>query len=114
MNAIRTVVKMYTRDTWIWFFLLWMVLLLQFLLTLIVILIMILLFGGKTPVYPGGLITICVIMFVVGIITLNDTFPFALGFGCAEPITFWARRSWRLRSARSRRYSGCSARFSRS
>jgi hypothetical protein len=81
MNAIRTVVKMYTRGKLIWFFLPWIGLLLQFFAALIVILIITLLFGGKTPFYPGGLITICVIMFLVGIMTLNDTFPFALGFG---------------------------------
>jgi hypothetical protein len=79
MNAVRTVVKMHSRGTSIWFF--WpLVLLIQFLATLIVVLIL-LLFGGETPFYPGGLIAICVIMFLVGIFTLNDTFPFALGFG---------------------------------
>ena len=81
MNTIRTVIKMHTRGKLIWFFLPWMGLLLQFLAALIVILIIILLFGGKTPFYPGGLITICVIMFLVGIMSLADTFPFALGFG---------------------------------
>jgi hypothetical protein len=54
MNAIRTVVKMYTRGKLIWFFLPWMGLLLQFFAALIVILIINLLFGGKTPFYPGG------------------------------------------------------------
>jgi hypothetical protein len=78
MNAVRTVVKMHTRDPWIWFFLP-SALSIQFLATLIVVL-MIRLFGGKTPVYAGGWVYICVIMFVVGIVTLNDTFPFALGF----------------------------------
>src|SRR5258708_34579050 len=81
MNAIRTVIKIHTRGKLIWFFLPWMGLLLQFLAALIVILIIILLFRGKTPFYPGGLITICVIMFLVGIMSLADTFPFALGFG---------------------------------
>lgn len=80
MNAVRTVVKMHTRGKLIWLFGPWMVLMIQFLGTLIVVLI-ILLFGGKTPFYPGGLIAICAIMFYAGIVTLNDTFPFALGFG---------------------------------
>ncbi len=79
MNAVRTVVKMYTRGKLIWFFLPWMGLLIQFLATLIVVL-MIQLLAGKTPVYAGGLVFICVIMFYLGIVTLNDTFPFALGF----------------------------------
>ncbi len=81
MNAIRTVVKMYTRGKLIWFFSPWIGLLLQFLAALIIILIITLLFGGKTPFYPGGLVTICVIMFLLGIMSLTDTFPFALGFG---------------------------------
>jgi hypothetical protein len=81
MNAIRTVMKMYTRGKLLWFFLPWMGLMIQFLVALIVIRIL-LLFGGETPFYPGGLITICVIMFCVGIMTLNDTFPFALGWSC--------------------------------
>lgn len=52
MNAIRTVVKMYTRGKLTWFFGPWIGLLLQFLAALIVILIITLLFGGKTPFYP--------------------------------------------------------------
>ncbi len=79
MNAVRTVVKMHSRGISIWF-LLPSVLLIQFLATLIVILI-ILLFGGTTPFYPGGLVAICTLMFLLGIMSLNDTFPFALGFG---------------------------------
>ncbi len=79
MNAVRTVVKMHSRGISIWF-LLPSILLLQFLATLIVILI-ILLFGGKTPFYPGGLVAICTLMFLLGIMSLNDTFLFALGFG---------------------------------
>ena len=39
-----------------------------------------LVFEGKTPVYASGLVTICVFMFLLGIVPLNDTFPFALGF----------------------------------
>ncbi len=79
MNAVRTVVKMHSRGISIWF-LLPSVLLIQFLATLIVILI-ILLFGGTTPFYPGGLVAICTLMFLLGIMSLNDTFLFALGFG---------------------------------
>lgn len=81
MNAARTVVKMYTRGKLLWFFWPWMGLMLQFLVTLIVVLIL-QLFGGKTPFYPGGLIAICAIMFYVGVVTLNDTFLFALGWSC--------------------------------
>ncbi len=82
MNAVRTVVKMHTRDPLIWFSWSWGMLI-QLLLTLIVVLMIRLLGGGgKTSVYAGGggLVVICAIMFVVGIVTVNDTFPFALGF----------------------------------
>jgi hypothetical protein len=79
MNAVRTVVKMHTRDKLIWFFLPWMVLLGNFLITLIVVL-MIRLLGGKTPIYAGGLSSIYGVVCILGIVALNDTFPFALGF----------------------------------
>jgi len=79
MNAVRTVIKMHT-STLTWFFLP-SALLIQFLSTLIVIL-MIRFFGGKTPIYPGGLVSICVLMFLLGIVSLNDTFSFALGWSC--------------------------------
>lgn len=81
MNAMRTVVKMYTRGKWIWFFWPWVGLSLQFLAALIVILLIVFLAGVKTPFYPGGLVTICVLMFLGGLVNLTDTFPFALGFG---------------------------------
>jgi hypothetical protein len=82
MKALRTVVKMYTRGRLTWFFLPWVVLSIQFSVALIVTLIVELFGGGKPPVYPGGLITICVILFVWGVMNLAETFPFALGWGC--------------------------------
>ncbi len=87
MSAVRTVVNMYTRGKWIWFFWPWLVLLIQFFVSQIVILL-IRLFGGETPIYPGGFITICVIMFLGGIVALNDTFPFALGWSCRRTDFF--------------------------
>ncbi len=87
MSAIRTVVNIYTRGKWTWFFLPWMVLLMQFFVSQIVILL-VRLFGGGTTVYPGGLITVCVIMFVWGIMNLADTFPFALGWSCRRTDYF--------------------------
>ena len=87
MSAVRTVVNMYTRGKWTWFFLPWLVLLIQFFVSQIVILL-VRLFGGETSVYPGGFITICVIMFLVGIVALNDTFPFALGWSCRRTDFF--------------------------
>lgn len=83
MNAIRTMVKMHTRGTLLWLFGPWMGLMIQFLASLIVILIL-RLFEGQTPFYPGGLIAICAIMFLVGLVTLNDTFPLALGWSCSR------------------------------
>ncbi len=80
MSAVRTVVNIYTRGKWTWFFLPWVVLFAQFFVSQIVILL-VRLFGGETTVYPGGFITIGVIMFLWGMMSLADTFPFALGFG---------------------------------
>lgn len=87
MSAIRTVVNIYTRGKWTWFFLPWIGLLAQFFVSQIVILL-VRLFGGETTVYPGGFIAICVIMFVVGLVGVNDTFPFALGWSCRRTDYF--------------------------
>lgn len=80
MNAVRTVLNMHTRGKWL--SLLWPCIgwLIHFCVSMIVML-MILLFGGTIAYYPGGIIAICMILFVAGILILNDTFPFALGFG---------------------------------
>jgi hypothetical protein len=87
MSAIRTVVNIYTRGKWTWFFLPWMVLLLQFFVSQVVMLL-VRLFGGETTVYPGGLITVCVIMFLWGMMNLAETFPFALGWSCRRTDYF--------------------------
>lgn len=81
MNALRAVVKIYTRGKLNWFFLPWIVLSIQFPVAWIVNLIVGRFVGGTPPVYPGGLATIGVSMFVWGMMNLAETFPFALGFG---------------------------------
>lgn len=81
MSAIRTVMKMYTRGKWIRFFWPWTGLLCQFFPALIIIRIIEFFVGGSTLFYPGGLITICLIMFLGGLWDLADTFPFALSWG---------------------------------
>jgi hypothetical protein len=87
MNAVRTVVNIYTRGKWTWFFWPWVALLMQFFVSQIVILL-VRLFGGETTVYPGGFVFVCVIMFIWGMMNLADTFPFALGWSCRRTDFF--------------------------
>jgi hypothetical protein len=80
MNAVRVVLNMHTRGKWLSFFLPCIGWLIHFFVSMIVMFI-ILLYGGTIAYYPGGLIAICAILFLLGILIVNDTFPFALGFG---------------------------------
>jgi hypothetical protein len=80
MNAVRAVLNMHTRGKWLSFFwpcIGWSI---HFCVSMFVMLI-ILLFGGTIAYYPGGIIAIMAIFFLAGMLILNDTFPFALGFG---------------------------------
>lgn len=81
MKAIRTVVNIYIRGNVAWLFSPCMILLLQFPVVLIVTLIVERFGGEKPPSFPGGLITICLSMFVWGIMNVTENFPFALSFG---------------------------------
>ncbi len=74
MNRIQAVLKMHFRDKWSWFHLPWLILFSSFAVNLIIS------FFVKDPVYTGGLSSIYVYMFVAGILSLAQTFPFALSF----------------------------------
>lgn len=76
MNHIVGVLKMHSRNKLAWFFVPWFVLLISLAVNLFIGLLL----NGKTTIYTGGLASIYTLTFVVGIITLRDTFPFALGF----------------------------------
>jgi hypothetical protein len=75
MNRIAGVMKMHLRDKWTWFLTPWLILLASFLVNWILSLTM----NEEGGLNTGGLSSIYIYMFVIGIVVLNQTFPFALG-----------------------------------
>lgn len=75
MNGITGVIAMHRKNTLAWFLSPWCIVLTSFLINLFIALLV----GAKTGIYTGGLSSIYIFLFVMGIIILNDTFPFALG-----------------------------------
>lgn len=73
MNPISGVVRMHARNKLIWFVVPWIVLLGNFAISLAISYLL----GGK-PIITGGLSSIYIFMFVLGTITLPDTFVFAI------------------------------------
>ncbi|MBP3964162.1 hypothetical protein [Paenibacillus lignilyticus] len=75
MNMVQNVVKMYARDKFGWFILPWVILLSSFVVNLLI--------ASLLPIdeklVTGGLMSIFIYMMVVGIISLSQNFPFALG-----------------------------------
>jgi len=73
MNRVNGVVKMYFRDRWSLLFLPWIIVGSSFLVNLVI--------AGflDEPLYTGGLSSIYVYMMVMGIVSLAQTFPFAIG-----------------------------------
>ncbi len=85
MLAIRAVVRMHTRDTLLWFIAPWLLQLAAFLVTLLDGL----LFQRQTAWFSsGGAYNIYIFYFVVGIVSVNDTLRFAVGFGVSRKDYF--------------------------
>ncbi len=76
MNRIAGVIAMHARDEESWFFVPWGIVGSSFAINLLIALFL----GGKTALYTGGLASIYIYMLVAGVITLKESFPFALGF----------------------------------
>ncbi|GLX69981.1 hypothetical protein [Paenibacillus glycanilyticus] len=74
MNRVNNVLKMHQRDKFAWMIIPSMILGSSFLVNLIVG------FLSGVEIYTGGLMSIFIYMFVLGIIVLPQTFPFAISF----------------------------------
>lgn len=74
MTRIAGVMRMHLKDRWSWFFIPWLILLCSFTINLIIAGII------DKPVYTGGIASIYVFMLISGIISLPQTFAFAIGF----------------------------------
>lgn len=76
MNRIATVMKMHARDKLTWVLVPWcFVLLASFFVNLLIGILV----KTEQGIYSGGLSSIFVYLFVLGVMTLAQTFPFCLG-----------------------------------
>ncbi|WP_308633823.1 hypothetical protein [Paenibacillus silvisoli] len=75
MNMVQSVMKMYMRDKWGWFFLPWIILFSSFLVNFLIASLL----PMEENIVTGGLMSIFIYMMVAGILTMSQTFPFALG-----------------------------------
>ncbi|OAB39525.1 hypothetical protein [Paenibacillus glacialis] len=84
MNRTMSVLKMHARDKVTWFYIPLSILLFNFVINLIVSFIP----SNSTQIYTGGVIPIYIYIFVMGTITLSQTFPFALGLSITRKNYF--------------------------
>ncbi|BBH19108.1 hypothetical protein Back11_04530 [Paenibacillus baekrokdamisoli] len=75
MNRIPAVVNIHWRDKTVWLVVPWLILTSSFVVNLVVGLFM----KEGEYIYSGGLASIFIYILVVGILTLSQSFPFALG-----------------------------------
>ncbi|WP_219837347.1 hypothetical protein [Paenibacillus sp. R14(2021)] len=76
MSTVKGIVKMHVRDKWTWFYVPWIILLSSFIINLFI--------AGVIPIddeeiITGGLSSIFIYTIVNGIVSVHQTFPFALG-----------------------------------
>jgi hypothetical protein len=76
MDLTINVIKIHVRNRLMWFLLPWAIVLSSFAINAIIGFLL----GGNVTIYTGGLASIYLFMLVLGYMTLNDSFPFALGF----------------------------------
>lgn len=74
MNRVGNVLKLHQRDKFGWFLIPSMILGSSFLVNLLVGMV------SGIEIYTGGLMSIYIYMFVLGIVVLPQTFPFAISF----------------------------------
>ncbi|GIP35406.1 hypothetical protein [Paenibacillus sp. J2TS4] len=83
MNRVQGVVKMHFKDKWLWFFLPCLILFSSFIVNLIIG------YFITDAIYTGGISSFYLYMLVMGIISLAQSFPFALGFSVRRTDYFW-------------------------
>jgi hypothetical protein len=85
MNRLTGVMKMHFRDKWTWTYIPFLILISAFLVNLIVSALV----AADKPNYSGGSTLIYVYMFVAGILTISQMFPFALALSVRRKDFFW-------------------------
>lgn len=75
MNNIQSVLKIHTRDKWSWLYIPALILFSSFFVNLAVSYTI----NSQENTYTGGILSIFIYIFVLGILAMVQTFPFALG-----------------------------------
>src|SRR5215470_6681676 len=75
MKAITSILQMHLRKRYYWFFPPSFVLFTSFIINLGIAYFL----SGTTALYTGGVASIYLYLFTIGVIAVNDTFPFVLG-----------------------------------
>jgi len=80
MNRTMSVLRMHARDKVMWVYVPIFILCINFAVNLLISFLPI----DSTPIYTGGIVQLYVYMFVMGIITLPQSFPLALGLSVSR------------------------------
>ncbi|MBD2847025.1 hypothetical protein IDH44_17645 [Paenibacillus sp. IB182496] len=75
MNRTTRIMQMHLRDKWSWFLIPSMIVGISFSINLLISLFM------TEPLYTGGIASVFVYIFVIGILVVPQTFPLAIGLG---------------------------------
>lgn len=85
MNSMTGIIKMHSRDKWLWLITPWIILLFSFFVNIVIAFFL----DKPKPIYTGGLVSIFIYMMITGIIILMQTFPFALGLSIRRTDYFF-------------------------
>ncbi|TDF92744.1 hypothetical protein [Paenibacillus piri] len=85
MNRVNGVIRMHLRDKGSLLYMPWLILCFSFVVNLIIGAMM----REDHGLYTGGISSIYIYMLVIGIITVSQTFPFALGMSIRRKDYFW-------------------------
>jgi hypothetical protein len=76
MNRIPGIIKMHYKNKISWLLLPWMIMGGSFIVNLFISILL----GGDTTIYTGGIASLYISLFIVGLVSLKETFALALGF----------------------------------
>lgn len=76
MNRVPSIVQMHLRGKNTWFSLPYMILFFSFIVNLLIGVLI----HPEEGIYTGGILSIYIFMLIMGMITMKDTFAFAIGF----------------------------------
>ncbi|MCM3341966.1 hypothetical protein M3650_25905 [Paenibacillus sp. MER TA 81-3] len=84
MNRIASIIKMHYRDKWTWFIIPWSIMMFSFVVNLIVGVFL----RSEEVHYTGGISSIFIYLFIAGMFTLSQTFPFAISLSARRKDYF--------------------------